>query len=61
MLIGNFSEAKKGKSSDGSVDYIMNIFVKDPVDNNLTGIKNKLLTMKTEELGEQLAITFRNY
>lgn len=52
MLIGNFSEAKKAKSSDGSVDYIMNIFVKDPVDNNLTGIKNKLLTMKTEELGE---------
>lgn len=30
----------------------MNIFVKDPVHRNITAIKNKLLTLKADELGE---------
>ena len=39
----------------------MNIFVKDPVETNITSIKNKLLTLKADELGEELAITFRSH
>jgi hypothetical protein len=25
-------------------EYVMNIFVKDPIDNNITGVKNRLIT-----------------
>ena len=61
LLIGNFAEPKKTKPVDGSLDYVMNIFVKDPVEINITSIKNKLLTLKADELGEELAVTFRSY
>ena len=61
MLIGSFSPTKLSKQADGSLDYIMNIFVKDPVESNITAIKNKLLTIKAHVLGEELTITFRSY
>lgn len=33
------------------MDYVMDIFVKEPIQNNITSVKNKLLTMDPKQIG----------
>lgn len=49
------------KKADPLIDYVMNIFLKEPVESNLTITKNKLLTLNPEQIGEELKISFKNY
>lgn len=49
------------KKADPFIDYVMNIFLKEPVESNLMVTKNKLLTLNPEQIGEELKISFKNY
>ena len=49
------------KKPDPFIDYVLYIFLKEPVESNLTVTKNKLLTLNPEQIGEELKISFKNY
>ena len=49
------------KLPDLYAEYVMNIIVKAPIENNITAIKNKLLTIEPKQLGDELKLHFKNY
>lgn len=51
----------QSKSLEASMDYVMDIFVKEPIQNNITCVKNKLLTIDPRQIGNELNVNFKNY
>lgn len=47
------------KETDVLTDYIMNIFLKDHSENSLANLRNKLLSINPEQIGEELKIDFK--
>lgn len=60
-LIDSFKSTTPFKRADPLIDYVMNIFLKEPVESNTTVVKNKLAMLNQEQIGEELKISYKNY
>ena len=49
------------KQLDTSTDYVMDIFVKEPIQDSITVVKNKLLMIDSKQIGNELKVNFKNY
>ena len=49
------------KQLDTSTDYVMDIFVKEPIQDSITVVKNKLLMIDCKQIGNEFKVNFKNY